>query len=153
MTLLLLLKTTSVLRESLSLKAQFRSNLVKTPMITKSRSDRSSTSNTNPSNFVNRPKEVQDVASKGGQSSAGGFASMDPNKQVCASRTNRIFDCVRGLPFSSPCIEACQRPFSVTLPHRGARLPEARSSLEVRGQERRAEREDPLPEVRCLVII
>lgn len=37
----------------------------------------------NPGNFANRPKEeVQDAASKGGQSSAGGFASMDPDKQV-----------------------------------------------------------------------
>ncbi|KAK5329174.1 hypothetical protein LTR70_000671 [Exophiala xenobiotica] len=36
----------------------------------------------NPGNFANRPKEeVQDAASKGGQSSAGGFASMDPDKQ------------------------------------------------------------------------
>jgi len=43
----------------------------------------SSTGNTNPGNFQNRPKEeVQEIASKGGQSSAGGFASMDPDKQV-----------------------------------------------------------------------
>lgn len=35
-------------------------------------------------NFANRPKEeVQDIASKGGQASTtGGFASMDPDKQV-----------------------------------------------------------------------
>lgn len=42
----------------------------------------SSTTNTNPGNFANRPKEeVQEIASKGGQSSAGGFASMDSDKQ------------------------------------------------------------------------
>lgn len=42
------------------------------------------TSNENPGNFANRTKEeVQDIASKGGQSShSGGFASMDPDKQV-----------------------------------------------------------------------
>ncbi|KAE8392319.1 hypothetical protein BDV23DRAFT_151496 [Aspergillus alliaceus] len=41
-------------------------------------------SNTNPGNFSNRPQEeVQNIASKGGQSShRGGFASMDPEKQV-----------------------------------------------------------------------
>ena len=40
--------------------------------------------NTNPGNFANRPKEeVQNIASKGGQSNhSGGFASMDPDKQV-----------------------------------------------------------------------
>ena len=44
----------------------------------------SSTGNTNPGNFANRPKEeVRDIASKGGQSSTGGgFASMDSDKQV-----------------------------------------------------------------------
>ncbi|KAI9840978.1 MAG: hypothetical protein M1838_003812 [Thelocarpon superellum] len=43
----------------------------------------SSTGNTNPGNFANRPKEeVRDIASKGGQSSTGGgFASMDSDKQ------------------------------------------------------------------------
>ena len=42
------------------------------------------TENTNPGNFANRPKEeVQEIASKGGQASKGGFASMDPDKQVC----------------------------------------------------------------------
>ena len=42
------------------------------------------TDNTNPGNFANRPKEeVQEIASKGGQASKGGFASMDPEKQVC----------------------------------------------------------------------
>ena len=42
------------------------------------------TENTNPGNFANRPKEeVQAIASKGGQAShSGGFASMDPDKQV-----------------------------------------------------------------------
>ena len=41
------------------------------------------TDNQNPGNFANRPKEeVQNIASKGGQSSAGGFASMDADKQV-----------------------------------------------------------------------
>ena len=44
----------------------------------------SSTGNTNPGNFANRPKEeVSEIAKKGGQSShEGGFASMDPDKQV-----------------------------------------------------------------------
>lgn len=39
--------------------------------------------NNNPGNFANRPKEeVQNIASKGGQSShSGGFANMDPGKQ------------------------------------------------------------------------
>lgn len=37
----------------------------------------------NPGNFANRPREeVEDIARKGGQSSQGGFASMDPQKQV-----------------------------------------------------------------------
>ncbi|KAG7126355.1 Conidiation-specific protein 10 like [Verticillium longisporum] len=42
------------------------------------------TDNRNPGNFANRPKEeVQEIASKGGQSShEGGFASMDAEKQV-----------------------------------------------------------------------
>lgn len=41
----------------------------------------------NPGNFANRPKEeVQAIASKGGQAShSGGFASMDPDKQVITS--------------------------------------------------------------------
>lgn len=40
----------------------------------------------NPGNFANRPQEeVEDIARKGGQSShQGGFASMDPDKQVCS---------------------------------------------------------------------
>ncbi|KAL2686822.1 hypothetical protein Neosp_004364 [[Neocosmospora] mangrovei] len=39
------------------------------------------TENTNPGNFANRPKEeVQEIASKGGKASTGGFASMDPDK-------------------------------------------------------------------------
>lgn len=40
--------------------------------------------NSNPGNFANRPKEeVQAAAQKGGQTSTtGGFASMDPDKQV-----------------------------------------------------------------------
>ena len=44
----------------------------------------SSTGNTNPGNFANRPQEeVSEIAKKGGQSShEGGFASMDPEKQV-----------------------------------------------------------------------
>jgi general stress protein YciG len=44
----------------------------------------SDTGNTNPGNFANRPKEeVQAIASKGGPAShSGGFASMDPDKQV-----------------------------------------------------------------------
>lgn len=41
-------------------------------------------SNWNPGNFANRPQEeVEDLASKGGQHShQGGFANMDPSKQV-----------------------------------------------------------------------
>ena len=44
----------------------------------------SSTGNTNPGNFANRPKEeVSAIAKKGGEAShEGGFASMDPEKQV-----------------------------------------------------------------------
>jgi general stress protein YciG len=39
---------------------------------------------TNPGNFANRPREeVSEIARKGGQSSGGGFAGMDPDKQVC----------------------------------------------------------------------
>lgn len=43
--------------------------------------------NQNPGNFSNRPQgEVEDIARKGGQHShAGGFASMDTDKQVCTS--------------------------------------------------------------------
>lgn len=39
----------------------------------------------NPANFANRPQEeVEEIARKGGQSShSSGFASMDPDKQVC----------------------------------------------------------------------
>jgi general stress protein YciG len=42
------------------------------------------TDNSNPGNFSNRPREeVQNIGKKGGQSSrSGGFASMDPSKQV-----------------------------------------------------------------------
>ena len=42
-------------------------------------------SNINPANFANRPhEEVSQIGKKGGQSShSGGFASMDPDKQVC----------------------------------------------------------------------
>lgn len=37
----------------------------------------------NPGNFANRPKEeVREIASMGGKAS-GGFANMDPDKQVC----------------------------------------------------------------------
>ena len=41
-------------------------------------------SNRNPGNFANRPQEeIEDLASKGGQHShKGGFANMDPSKQV-----------------------------------------------------------------------
>lgn len=41
--------------------------------------------NSNPGNFANRPQEdVTAAAKKGGQSShQGGFANMDPDKQVC----------------------------------------------------------------------
>lgn len=40
--------------------------------------------NSNPGNFANRShEEVQSIGKKGGQSShSGGFASMDPQKQV-----------------------------------------------------------------------
>ncbi|KAM0800427.1 hypothetical protein BDR22DRAFT_889477 [Usnea florida] len=43
----------------------------------------SSTGNTNPGNFANRPtEEVSNIAKQGGQAShQGGFASMDPDKQ------------------------------------------------------------------------
>lgn len=45
--------------------------------------------NTNPSNFSNRPhQEVENIASKGGQSShQSGFATMDADKQVSESIT------------------------------------------------------------------
>jgi general stress protein YciG len=41
--------------------------------------------NSNPGNFANRDKEaVSELGRKGGQSGhSGGFASMDPQKQVC----------------------------------------------------------------------
>jgi len=53
----------------------------------------SSNGNTNPGNFKNRPKEeVQEIASKGGQSSAGGFASMDPDKQVSIFLAHWVLD-------------------------------------------------------------
>jgi general stress protein YciG len=50
------------------------------------------TDNSNPGNFANRPKdEVSEIASKGGQTShSGGFASMDPDKQVGRSETYSI---------------------------------------------------------------
>jgi general stress protein YciG len=43
----------------------------------------SSTRNTNPGNFANRPREeVQEIASKGGKAGTHkGFAAMDPEKQ------------------------------------------------------------------------
>lgn len=38
----------------------------------------------NPGNFANRPKEeVREIASMGGKAS-GGFANMDPERQVCS---------------------------------------------------------------------
>ena len=51
--------------------------------------------NTNPGNFANRDKdEVSSIAQKGGQASTqGGFASMDPEKQVSLSMldsSNRV---------------------------------------------------------------
>ena len=50
----------------------------------------SSTGNTNPGNFANRPKEeVSEIAKKGGESSHNsGFASMDPDKQVISPYTD-----------------------------------------------------------------
>ena len=46
-------------------------------------STHTSTASTNPGNFANRPKEeVREIASKGGKASSGGFANMDPEKQV-----------------------------------------------------------------------
>lgn len=52
--------------------------------------------NDNPGNFANRPKEdIQAAAQKGGQSSAGGFASMDPDKQVCNTTLTQIIDVLR----------------------------------------------------------
>ena len=52
----------------------------------------SSTGNTNPGNFANRPQEeVSEIAKKGGQAShEGGFASMDPEKQVISIPTSSI---------------------------------------------------------------
>jgi hypothetical protein len=49
--------------------------------------------NPNPGNFANRPhEEVENIARKGGRSShQGGFASMDPDKQVCKS-TYCVYD-------------------------------------------------------------
>jgi general stress protein YciG len=49
--------------------------------------------NNNPGNFANRPKEeVQAAAKKGGENShSGGFASMDPDKQVLAVFTPLSF--------------------------------------------------------------
>lgn len=51
--------------------------------------------NSNPGNFSNRPREeVQNIGKKGGQSSqTGGFASMDPSKQVCSSLFPRVLIC------------------------------------------------------------
>jgi hypothetical protein len=48
--------------------------------------------NTNPGNFANRPKEeVSEIASKGGQASHNsGFASMDPDKQVCQTHITSL---------------------------------------------------------------
>lgn len=53
-----------------------------------------SSRNNNPANFANRPKEeVQEIASKGGHAShSGGFASMDPEKQV--STRYKFFMCI-----------------------------------------------------------
>lgn len=53
----------------------------------------SSTGNTNPGNFANRPKEeVSEIAKKGGQAShEGGFASMDPEKQVISMPSSSNF--------------------------------------------------------------
>ena len=53
----------------------------------------SSTGNTNPGNFANRPKEeVSEIAKKGGESShQGGFASMDPDKQVTSLMQTSTF--------------------------------------------------------------
>ena len=53
----------------------------------------SSTGNTNPGNFANRPKEeVSEIAKKSGESShQGGFASMDPDKQVTSLMQIPIF--------------------------------------------------------------
>lgn len=49
--------------------------------------------NQNPGNFLNRPPgEVEDIARKGGQQShAGGFASMDTDKQVLISFAMYLF--------------------------------------------------------------
>ena len=52
------------------------------------------TDNTNPGNFANRPKEeVSSIAQRGGQAShTGGFASMDPDKQVNNLTENWCYD-------------------------------------------------------------
>ena len=58
--------------------------------------------NDNPGNFANRPKEeVQEIASKGGQAShSSGFASMDPDKQVC--KVSYLRPIKTQLPFHLP---------------------------------------------------
>jgi hypothetical protein len=61
------------------------------------------TDNTNPGNFANRPKEeVQNIASKGGQAShTGGFASMDPDKQVHIAISPFPLPFIFPIPFDS----------------------------------------------------
>jgi general stress protein YciG len=50
--------------------------------------------NDNPGNFANRSKEeVSEIGRKGGQAShSGGFASMDPQKQVPVSSSWNVVD-------------------------------------------------------------
>ena len=85
--------------------------------------------NPNPGNFANRPKEeVQSIASKGGQSSGGGFASMDPDKQVGhVAYMNWLVD--------------ANVPDSETSLRRVEKLRADRSSLDRRRQAKRARRE------------
>lgn len=81
--------------------------------------------NDNPGNFANRPKEdVQSAAQKGGSASAGGFASMDPDKQVRPLVPTLLFDDPHIL-------------FRRTLRPWAAKHPAGRSSLAVRRRRRR----------------
>src|SRR2546423_1920883 len=102
-----------------------------------------STANTNPGNFANRPKEeVQEIASKGGQSSAGGFASMDPDKQVCQARLMLPKLSYHPSPLE-PKMEHAKWDFSAKSVRKEARHPAGHSNPVVRRLERRVEREGP----------
>jgi hypothetical protein len=100
--------------------------------------------NSNPGNFANRPKEeVQEIAKKGGQAShSGGFASMDPDKQVSS-----IFHLLRNLIhilLTTKC--------SARLRLKVAKHPAVLSNPAARKQGRRDERVDLLVEDLILMI-